>query len=345
MPRAVSVTLLLTLLGGTVTAAQTCKGFDSFQRRPVQLLANGVLARDSKAYGAGVAVGGTGLFGHVEAGAIDVPEYSGAASFSLSGGVGYQAPLNESGTVQLCPTLGVSVLNGPHNVNGTGNDFKETDWWYGVTLGGLATRLARRFQVVPTASLVFGNAHTTLSGASGSVSNSQTLGLLGLGAGFVFGHEVTVTPLVSFPITSSGNSATFSMTLGLTFGGHQPPLIVNPATSCAGQANSDPTVYDTLQIAERPRLRTAPEKDYPALQRDQFIEGRVLVELVVRADGTPDQSSVQVVQSRDAGLDAAAVKWIRRASFWPACRNGQPVTARFAQPVDFCVVGCARGVP
>ena len=337
--------LLAGLLVGTPGAAQICKGFESFQRRPVQLFAHDVLSSESRSYGAGVAVGSIGPFAAVEAGAIDVDAYSGAAAFTLGGAAGYQVPLNQLGTEQLCPTVDLAFVHGPKNINGTGTDFSETDFTLGITVGVDATPAGRRFAVIPTGGLAFGNSHSTLSGAAGSVSNSEAFGVVHFGVGFVFGHELSLTPVVSHPFGPSGTSTTFGITVAFAFGGHQPPVIANPATSCAGLANADSTVYDTLQVSERPRLRIVPERDYPRVQREAAIEGRVLLEVVVRPDGTPDQSSVRVVRSLDPALDRAALKWIRQASFWPACRDGRPVGARIAQPVDFCVVGCARGIP
>lgn len=339
MPRALSLALLVHVLGGPL-AAQICKGLESFQRRPIQLFANGVFASESRAYGAGVAVGTTGPYLQFQAGSIDVDQYHAAAG-TLGGSAGFQVPVNERGTAQVCPTVEVVFARGPKNINGTGQDFSEHDVTFGMTAGVTVTSAERRVAVVPTGSLGFGTAHSTLSSATGSVANSQTFGIVRAGLGLGFGHELTITPLVSYPFGPSGTSATFGITVALTFGGAHPPFIANPATSCAGLPSADSTVYDTTQVAERPRLRTAPEPRYPAVEQ-AVVEGRVVMELVVRSDGTPDPGSVRVIQSVDPAIDRAALRWISGASYWPACRDGRPVPARMAQPIDFCRVGCGR---
>ena len=79
------------------------------------------------------------------------------------------------------------------------------------------------------------------------------------------------------------------------------------------------------------------------MQRDLGIEGRVVVAVVIGPDGTPDQSSARIVEKVDPGIDSEALRWIQGVSYWPACRDGRPVRARVAQPLDFCIVRCRRG--
>ena len=82
-------------------------------------------------------------------------------------------------------------------------------------------------------------------------------------------------------------------------------------TSCAGVANTDSTVYDTTQVAERPRVRSGPWLEYPAAKRQRHVQGRVLVASIIQADGTVDQSSVRVVRGVDPSLDREALRWAR----------------------------------
>ena len=274
-------------------------------------------------------------------GGIDVDAWGRASSFTLGGGAGYQVPLNEGGTAQLCPTAEVQFARGPSDINGTGIDYRETDVSVGMAVGVMASGPARNVEVVPTGSITFTNASSNFTGAAAPLSGSQVFGVVGLGVGVVFGREVSVTPSVSHGFGVSGTSTTLGTRLAFAFGGARTPAMGSSrGTSCVGLASTDSAVYDTTQVTERPSLRSASEPRYPQIQRDLGIEGRVIVALLVGPDGVPDQSSVQVLQRVDPAIDRAAVRWIRSASYWPACRDGRPVRARITQPVDFCFFGC-----
>ena len=65
------------------------------------------------------------------------------------------------------------------------------------------------------------------------------------------------------------------------------------------------------------------------------IEGIVLVEMVVTADGTP--SDLQVVRSLDTkfGLDEESLKAARQFKFKPAMKEGKAVAMRVTLEVTF----------
>lgn len=345
MARGFVLTMLVGLLGGRLAAAQQCRGFASLQTRPIQVFANGLFGHQSRLYGAGVAVGGAGAFGELKVAGIDIDPWGNSSSRTLGGAAGYQVRLNEGGTAQLCPTAEVEFATGPRDINGTSLDYRETDVSFGLAVGFVPTGPVRKVQVVPTGSITFTNANSRFSGGSSPVSSSLGFGTVGVGVGFVFGQEVSVTPSVAHAFGASGASPTLGIRVAFVFGGARTSGNGSPATSCAGLASTDSTVYDTTQVTERASLRSASEPWYPQIQRDLAIEGRVVLALVVGADGTPEESSLQIVQSVDAALDREAVRVIRSASFWPACREGRPVRARVAQPVDFCFFGCRHRKP
>jgi protein TonB len=65
---------------------------------------------------------------------------------------------------------------------------------------------------------------------------------------------------------------------------------------------------------------------YPGLSRRRNEEGRVVLAVEIRADGT--HGSIEIVHSSGhSRLDQAAVQALRRAKFVPAKRNGEPVTS------------------
>ncbi len=108
-------------------------------------------------------------------------------------------------------------------------------------------------------------------------------------------------------------------------------------TSCSGLLAGDTTVYDTTQAEERPVIRSALTPRYPSDLRRQRVQGRVVLTVVVDADGTADRASLAVTQSVHAGLDSESVRVVRGASFWPGCIHGRAVRVRVAIPIDFKV--------
>ena len=73
---------------------------------------------------------------------------------------------------------------------------------------------------------------------------------------------------------------------------------------------------------------------YPALARQRGLEGRVVIRLVIRADGVPDDIRVAQSSGFDS-LDKAAVEAIRQWRFEPARRAGVPVAEERLAPIIF----------
>ncbi len=107
------------------------------------------------------------------------------------------------------------------------------------------------------------------------------------------------------------------------------------STFCGGIALSDSTVYDTMQVTQRPVLYDAQPLHYPASARARGVDGRVLLAVTINADGRPDAQSIQTISSPDSELTGAAVQWVRSAKFEPVCLATKAVRVRVAIPVDF----------
>jgi TonB family protein len=86
-----------------------------------------------------------------------------------------------------------------------------------------------------------------------------------------------------------------------------------------------------------PRLLSQVRPQYTAAALKAKIRGSVLLEGVVRPDGTV--SDVRVLRSLDVvyGLDEEAVKAFRQARFTPGTRSGQPVPVVVAFESTFTV--------
>lgn len=126
-------------------------------------------------------------------------------------------------------------------------------------------------------------------------------------------------------------SASFTLGCALAAGGSTPAS----GTSCSGGYNSDTTVYDTTAVTERPIVRYFSQLSYPKDLREQGLQGRVVLAMVINADGSTDQTSIKIVGPAHPQFAAAATRWVQSTTFWPGCRAGRPVRVRVALPVDF----------
>src|SRR6266513_1459099 len=108
-------------------------------------------------------------------------------------------------------------------------------------------------------------------------------------------------------------------------------------TSCSTVLAGDTMVYDTTQVEERPAIRSGPAPRYPSDLRRRGVQGRVVLAVIINADGTADVGSLVVTQRVAAGLDSESVRFVRRTSFWPGCLRGRAVRVRVAIPIDYKV--------
>ena len=73
---------------------------------------------------------------------------------------------------------------------------------------------------------------------------------------------------------------------------------------------------------------------YPVVAEENGIQGRVLVKIVVKKDGTID--SPTVVKGVDPSLDKEAIRVVKTMPKWiPGKQKGEPVNVSFIVPVTF----------
>ena len=74
---------------------------------------------------------------------------------------------------------------------------------------------------------------------------------------------------------------------------------------------------------------------YPELARRAKVQGKVILQAVVRKDGTV--GDVQVLQSPGSklGFDEAAIEAVRQWRYKPGLQNGKPVDVYFTIIVEF----------
>lgn len=114
------------------------------------------------------------------------------------------------------------------------------------------------------------------------------------------------------------------------------------ATASVGQAFISPPskLPDLLEGVLRvggkvgvPRLIYDPPPDYPEQARKDRVEGEVLVELVVTAEGSVREP--KIAKSLRPDMDASALGAVRQWKFDPATKDGVPVAVRVNVDVRF----------
>jgi protein TonB len=104
---------------------------------------------------------------------------------------------------------------------------------------------------------------------------------------------------------------------------------VDPNATATKAAESDP-VFDAAYLNN-------PSPDYPLAAKRKGAQGKVLLNVTVKTDGTP--LSVTVAHSSGcSSLDEAALEAVKQWRFIPAKRGGELVQASVTVPVEFKMI-------
>ncbi len=104
---------------------------------------------------------------------------------------------------------------------------------------------------------------------------------------------------------------------------------VDQNATATKSAETDP-VFDAAYLNN-------PAPYYPQAAKRKGIQGKVMLNVIVKADGTP--ATVQVYHSSGfSALDEAALEAVRQWKFVPARRGGEFVQASVVVPVDFKMI-------
>jgi TonB family protein len=82
-----------------------------------------------------------------------------------------------------------------------------------------------------------------------------------------------------------------------------------------------------------PKPIYVPDPEYDEGARKRRIQGKVVLWLIVGADGLP--YDIRVAQSLDHGLDEEAIKAVKQWRFQPSLKDGQPVAVQINVEVQF----------
>ncbi len=73
---------------------------------------------------------------------------------------------------------------------------------------------------------------------------------------------------------------------------------------------------------------------YPAVARENNVQGRVIVQFVVERDGS--LTDLHVVRSLGSGCDEEAIRVLKNSPKWtPGIQNGRPVRQQYTVPISF----------
>lgn len=91
-----------------------------------------------------------------------------------------------------------------------------------------------------------------------------------------------------------------------------------------GEGDGPPV--EAYTVSKMPKMRGKCRGKYTADARKAGIEGTVTLDLVVGSDGKT--RDIEVVESLDPGLDASAIKALKKCRFTPADRGGKAVAVK-----------------
>ena len=212
--------LLALLLSSTPAAAQICTGDAPFTDRQLRLVTDVLFNRTIEAYNAGLLFGGKGAFVGAETGLTTYNGYM-ADAFTLTGTAGIQGSLGAEKRAQLCPVIIAGFAFGPNDIDSTHQDYSEIDISVELDAGFIAAR-GKDVQVIPTASLTFGNALAKYSWANGGgYTDAESFGILAFGFGVILSNHATLKPSVAFPFGVKGASVTYAIRFAVKLAGWQ----------------------------------------------------------------------------------------------------------------------------
>ena len=218
MRRRIVLLALLLPCFSTTAAAQICSGDAPFTERQIRLVTDILFNATIEAYNAGVVYGGKGAFVGVETGMTTYNGYM-ADAFTLAGTAGLQGSLGTEKRAQLCPVITAAFAFGPNDIDSTHQDYSEIDISLELDGGFIAAR-GKDVQLIPTASLTFGNALAKYSWANGGgYTDTESYGILAFGFGVILSDHASLKPSIAFPFGIKGASVTYGIRFAVKLAG------------------------------------------------------------------------------------------------------------------------------
>jgi protein TonB len=86
-----------------------------------------------------------------------------------------------------------------------------------------------------------------------------------------------------------------------------------------------------------PQIESRVDPIYPPAARNARLQGVVVLEVIVRKDGSVDPSNIKVIKNLGMGLTQSAQEAVKKWRFKPATRHGMPVDVIDRIEVSFII--------
>ena len=117
-------------------------------------------------------------------------------------------------------------------------------------------------------------------------------------------------------------------------------IVVDVAFDPLDTATTPSPIYDEEDsLSQKPALLFGPSIVYPEDLRQNRIQGRVVVQVILDTLGRVERGSLQFVATSHAGFMMPVSQYLGLARFRPARRNGRLVRSLVHMPVDFRLRG------
>lgn len=114
-------------------------------------------------------------------------------------------------------------------------------------------------------------------------------------------------------------------------------VALNQPSGVNADGSSAPNIFHVGGGVSAPKLKYAPELEYPAQARRKGLQGVCVVSLIVNEDGRPQD--VHVVGYCENPLDEAAVAAVRQYRFTPATFHNKAVAVQIKVEINFRLPG------
>lgn len=142
---------------------------------------------------------------------------------------------------------------------------------------------------------------------------------------------------IGLSLSSTTQAGSFAAPVGNTMYGKPGDKAADPSASKAYQAPpAGPRFVPSYQVTEPPQVESQPDVRafYPDEARKDGLEGQVLLQLGISADG--HVTKAKVLKQAGHGFDEAAVKIaLQKLRFRPARLNGEPVATEITYTLTF----------
>ncbi len=210
--RLLAAVAALTASVSTIASAQTCLGQPDLTLTKASLSVGTQFEDNVNSYVGRVGVNSNTAFGGLSVGYVSLDNADDVNATTFGGDVGVERHLGTSKRVHVCPVASLTYQNGPNFASAKSS----------AIAGQIGAALGASFPMTSTVSFVpFARAgllsvRSTAELAGVSDSETETGGLLGLGASFRFNDIFALTPSLSIPVGFDNSDTVFS--LGATIG-------------------------------------------------------------------------------------------------------------------------------